>query len=243
MNLADSFLLFFSVVAGGALPLLFNINSRVYLQMALSFGGAYLFSITALHLMPETFSHSENQIGYWVLAGFFLQLILEQFSKGVEHGHIHPHKSARAGFALQVMLGLSIHAFIEGLPLTDYSGFHEQMHPHSHGHNHLLFGIMLHHLPAAFALALLLKHSGYSVKWVWICLLIFALMSPLGAWVGTMLDLNLQNFKALMAVVIGTFLHISTTILFEMEEGGHHHISYQKLGAILAGLAIAVLLT
>src|SRR5690606_4303797 len=102
MNLADSFLLFFSVVAGGALPLLFNINSRVYLQMALSFGGAYLFSITALHLMPETFSHSENQIGYWVLAGFFLQLILEQFSKGVEHGHIHPHKSARAGFALQV---------------------------------------------------------------------------------------------------------------------------------------------
>jgi hypothetical protein len=44
-----------------------------------------------------------------------------------------------------------------------------------------------------------------------------------------------------MAFVIGTFLHISTTILFENSE--HHIFSKQKLLSVLAGVSIAALIS
>jgi hypothetical protein len=42
-----------------------------------------------------------------------------------------------------------------------------------------------------------------------------------------------------MAMVIGIFLHISTTILFESSDG--HKFSLQKILAIIIGACIAVL--
>ena len=41
-----------------------------------------------------------------------------------------------------------------------------------------------------------------------------------------------------MAIVIGIFLHISTTILFESSEG--HKFSSQKILAIIVGSVIAI---
>jgi hypothetical protein len=42
-----------------------------------------------------------------------------------------------------------------------------------------------------------------------------------------------------MAIVVGIFLHISTTILFEMSDG--HKFSIQKIITIIVGGFIAVL--
>jgi hypothetical protein len=44
-----------------------------------------------------------------------------------------------------------------------------------------------------------------------------------------------------MAFVIGTFLHISTTILFENSE--QHHFSKKKLLAVLVGIGLATLIS
>ena len=43
----------------------------------------------------------------------------------------------------------------------------------------------------------------------------------------------------LSAIVIGIFLHVSTTILFEVEEG--HRFNFRKGLAVLAGLGAGVL--
>ena len=111
-------LLFFFVLGGGSLAFYPNFHKEVILNRILTFVGAYILGILVLHLLPEVFTDATHKhIGLWILSGFFLQLFLDQLSLGVEHGHIHNHfHSGRMRFVGQVMLGLSLHAFIEGIP-------------------------------------------------------------------------------------------------------------------------------
>lgn len=240
MHFFDYLILFLSVLLGGGIAFYFQKNNKNLLQLVLSFSGAFILGISVLHLMPVAFSNPGNSVGLLILLGFFVQLLLEQLSQGVEHGHIHaPHEQAKTGFALQVLLGLCVHAFFEGMPLSN-----ETIHAHHH-HDHLLYGIILHKAPAAFALVLLLLISGYQKTFIWVSLLVFAAMSPLGAAVGQYLQTHggltavRQNY--IVAFVVGSFLHIATTILFEVDNSSHHHIPLKKFVAILVGIGMAIL--
>lgn len=229
---------------GGGVAFYLRQNSSRYLSIILSFSGAYILGITVLHLLPTVFVGGEEQIGLWILCGFFIQLMLEQLSSGVEHGHIHAHQQARPAFAMQIMLGLCIHAFMEGMPLSNYDEFHAHIYGHDHSNDHLLYGIILHKAPAAFALVLLLLLSEFSKTFVLTCLVVFALMSPLGAGTADYLYqtgvLKPDVLKIIVAIVIGSFLHIATTILFEVDDSSHHKISWQKMLAIIVGIGGAI---
>ncbi len=234
-------LLFSSVLIGGfAATAGSGERYRRYLPLLLSFSGAYLLGIAALEMIPEVFGHATSTIGLWLLGGFFIQLVLEGFSQGVEHGHVHAHEQAGRGYALQVMLGLGLHALLEGLPLGAGGVVHELHTGHLHGSaDRLLFGIVLHKLPAAFALGLLLTTSGYSRRFVWGCLLTFAALSPVGAMIGNWISLDHLWRDRILALVIGSFLHISTTILFEADGAHSHRISPKKFLVIIAGMGVA----
>jgi len=245
MSLLEYLLLFLSVIVGGGFAFFLEKSKRSYLHLILSFSGAYILGITVLHLLPTVFSASEKWTGVWILVGFFVQLLLEQLSRGVEHGHMHSPKEAHTSFALQILLGLSVHAFIEGMPLGYYETLHSGHEGHNHGESHLLIGIILHKAPAAFALIVLMLVAKYSRPLILICLFVFASMSPLGAGLGEILDakglLDPQMMRNLIALVIGSFLHIATTILFEQDSTHHHSISLRKLIAIVLGFGIAML--
>jgi len=243
MSLWEYIILFGSVALGGSLALIFPIKTRKTLQLVLSFSGAYILGIIVLHLMPSVFGGSQAQTaGLWVLGGFLAQIILEQLSAGLEHGHIHaPHKIT-VGFVVSVLLGLSVHAFIEGMPLSYYQSYldsHTHLH-HSH-HSHYLIGIILHHIPAAFALANLLLLSKMAKKWVWCCLLLFSAMSPLGALLAGSLSISSEFQTGILAFAMGSLLHIATVILFEMDASSHMHLSVKRLAAILLGIGAALL--
>lgn len=243
MQFWEYLLLFLSVVMGGGLAFGLRRFRPDYLQLVLSFSGAYILSITALHLLPSIYRDQDAVIGIWLLAGFFLQLMLEQLSRGVEHGHVHVHQQAGRGFAVSLMIGLCLHAFLEGLPLSHYHALHP-VHAAdgnflTHG-NHLLYGIILHKLPAAFALVTLLLGSGFRPTVVFGLLLIFASMSPLAAQLAALSEWGARYLIYIVAVVIGSFLHISTTILFEADDKRQHRISWRKLLAIALGLAIGL---
>lgn len=190
--------------------------------------------------MPGIFNNASSKQGLFVLLGFCIQLTLEQFSGGVEHGHTHTHQGAGVGFTISIMVGLCIHAFMEGMPLSTYENFHAHTHGHDAEHNHLLLGIILHKAPAAFALVLLLLMSGFKKNVVWLCLFIFAIMSPLGGYVGEIAQFSIEMQQIVVAIVVGSFLHISTTIIFEAD-GGNHKILGKKLVAIISGMSIALL--
>jgi zinc and cadmium transporter len=223
-------ILFFSAILGGLAIFLVKNDKSQLLKLILSFSGAYLFAITVLHLIPDAYSGPDGyEIGIYILIGFLLQIFLEQFSQGVEHGHIH-HQHNHT-FPYGIMISLCLHAFLEGMPLA------------KDHHNEFIFGIALHHIPAAFALASILMQSHIKKTPLIFYLGIFAIMAPLGYWV----SLGLSNgslggienyFNKIMGIVIGIFLHISTTILFE--SSADHKINLRKMTAVILGIGIAL---
>lgn len=245
MEITEYLILFLAVLIGGSVALYLQQVKAKYLSWILSFSGAYLLGIAMLHLMPIAFQEPAANPGLWILIGFFVQLLLEQLSGGVEHGHIHPHEHAGSGYMLQLMLGLCLHAFFEGLPLGNYEDFQHQHHGHVHSGQHLLVGIILHKAPAAFALTALLLASKFRKSTVIICLIVFASMSPLGAALAAtlgeqgILDQGVQ--EKIIAFVIGSFLHIATTILFETDGAAHHRLPWRKMLLIGLGLGLAIL--
>ena len=240
MHIWEYFLLLSTVLLGGLAALMVNPKDSSSLQLFLSFSGAYILGTCVMDIMPTVFRSDVEHVGIYILVGFFIQLILEQFSGGVEHGHIHvPHHQDQVRrHTTMVMIGLCLHAFMEGLPLGG--------HDHDHSGHHLLWSIVLHKAPAAFALVLLLKKSRYRKSVLWILLIIFALMSPLAAVLTSSFtgqnQITSWHINVLQAVVIGSFLHIATTILFESDSSNDHHsVPLPKLMAILVGIGIAVL--
>jgi zinc and cadmium transporter len=236
MSIIESVIMFLSVTLAGMLFFsVRTVNQRV-LKLTLAFTGAFLFSLTLTHLLPSVFSIEAPKAGIYILAGFFLQLILEYFTEGIEHGHEHHHHGK--GFPVGMMIGLCLHSFLEGMPLAGHG------HHHDHGHS-LLIGIALHHLPVAFVLVSMLVHSGVSKSWAITNLILFAAMAPLGSWFSGMLSqTELMNISAhydkIMGLVIGIFLHISTTILYE--SGSDHRFNLYKLMVILLGASVALIL-
>ncbi|MCE3280865.1 MAG: putative divalent heavy-metal cations transporter [Bacteroidetes bacterium] len=228
--------LFCSVIVSGVSVLFINISSK-NLKLLLSFSGAFLFAISVLHLIPEIYSSGTANIGVYILVGFFAQILLEFFSEGIEHGHIHIHKHdhAHSAFPYAMMIGLSIHSFLEGMPLANGD---------THAHDSLLTGIVLHNIPIAIALMTMLLQSHISKKQAIMWLIVFALITPLGSFTSYAIGANMigglsMYFDRIMAVVVGIFLHISTTILFESSE--NHRFNLIKFVVIILGAALAFL--
>ncbi len=222
--------LIFSVLIGVLIVVWLKPSNKI-VRLLLAFSGAYLLSVTILHLLPEVYHHTNDtkQIGIFILAGIVLQFILESFSKGAEHGHIHAHGNAK-DFPWLLFVSLCIHAFSEGLPL------HSHGH-HGHEHN-LLWAIVVHKIPIAIVLTTFFLHAKYATKHIIIFLSFFALMSPLGVFLAEKWSFLVNYATQINALIIGVFLHISTIILFESTE--NHKFNIQKFLAILAGILLTV---
>jgi zinc transporter ZupT len=94
---------------------------------------------------------------------------------------------------------------------------------------------VLHNFPVSIALLGMLLQSGMKpAAWIGI-LIVFASMAPIGMTVSA--HSSLANYsRELMAFVVGIFMHISTTILFESGEG--HRVDLPKLAAIVIGTGL-----
>ena len=223
--------LILSVFIGALLVLVIKELKANAIKLLLAFSGAYLFAISVFHLLPEVYSGGSKHIGLFLLIGFIIQIILEFFSQGIEHGHSH---LSNKSIPISMLVSLAIHAFLEGMPLAD-------THGHGHSHHHLqeglLTGIAIHKLPVTIVLMSLFAQAGYSKIKSFSLIAIFALMTPLGTLSGDMIQELSKYNKEITAIVLGIFLHISTTILFENSEG--HKFNLQKLLVIGLGSVLA----
>lgn len=232
-----------SALLGGVISLNYSNKGGVNYSLILAFSGAYLFAITIIHILPELFSHAANAglTGIYVLGGFFLQQLLEVFTAGAEHGHVHKtdhQHTHKSGLAISLLIGLSVHALLEGSLLA-----HSQANPATTSKLAIALGIGLHKLPAAFAMMTILLCYYNSITKPIIFLTLFAFASPLGLII-SQYAIDVQFFtqeaiNVLFAIVSGSFLYISTTVVFESSPG--HHIKWNKLLVLLLGAGTAVL--
>jgi len=200
------------------------------------FLGAALF-----HMLPEAtmaFTSALGEIHYplaelFCAAGFLLLLLFERISN---------RSNAHDGIALPYVIALIIiiHSLIEGAAL----GVNTILETASI----IFLAIIVHKGSESFALAITLNRSKLNRYHVWSLVGVFALMTPLGIAMGTILTLFLQNQTSQLltagfnAFAAGTFLYMST-----LHHINHHHRVHDSEGIIeffvfLAGLSVMALL-
>lgn len=238
MEITYAIILFLVAFIPGLLIIQLQKPLKFDLKYLLVFAGAFIFSITIVHLLPELLTTSSNpqRIGLFVLVGFFMQIFLDFVTTGVEHGHLHYHGHHSRFSPVMLMVGLCIHALMDGSILI-HPGEHETG-GHSTG---LLIGIILHKIPAAIALMSVLNINFKNKKVLILLLVIFSLASPFGLIFSDLMNkyslVSEEGFMILFAIVSGNFLHISTTIYFESSPDHSFHkkkIFISLLGALLA---------
>lgn len=215
-------LLFASVILGYVISVIFSKKGIKHTGLYLAFSGAFLLSITVFELLPEVFADANKEIAVWVMVGILIQIFLEFFSKGAEHGHVHLHDKQKV-FPWVLFASLSIHAIMEGLPISEG--------------NNMLWAIIVHKVPVAIILSLFFIQANYKKTTTLAFMLLFALMTPLGSYLMHTVSFFESHHMELKAMVIGIFLHVSTTILFESSK--NHSFNLAKVTTILLAIILA----
>lgn len=218
-------LLFLSVAVGYFIALFLKKKELRNMEIFLAFSGAFLLSITVFELLPEVFEIPSKSIGVYIMLGILLQIFLEFFSKGAEHGHVHLHSETKH-FPWVLFVSLSIHAFMEGFPISE--------------DNNLLLAIIIHKIPVAIILSFFFITAGYKRITTLLFLFFFAIMTPLGSFIASNYGIVHQYETEISALVIGIFLHVSTTILFESSK--NHKFNLPKMTAVLVAVFLAYFL-
>lgn len=201
------------------------------------FGGAFLLGICVLSLLPESIILVWPKDGnpevdprpfFAILVGFLIQQMLESLSAHAEHGHVENHKVDAP--VLGLMLGLCLHAFLEGMPLVDMGGSVNKG---------LLYGILIHNIPVALILVALLTARRMSFWQVLGLLAVFGAMSPLGSlFTLYVVQPDEDQQRMIIGLVIGVLLHVSSSILFDHKQ---HDKLWLNLGLSLLAFALAFL--
>lgn len=225
------------------IPLKKNFSPRTMNYITV-FGGAFLFASCFINLVPHLFLTPDPnrfltpnlhiKIAASVMVGFLIQLFLEHLTNGAEHGHnhcddcAHHHHPGSVHPITGLIIGLSIHSFLEGMPLVDLDG---------DIHQGLLYGIVLHNIPIALVLIALFLSNRYTFVRSLLLLTLFAVMTPLGSLTNLYLVPQSELLQSLiMGVVIGILLHVSVSILFDHD---HNTFSFIKLVLILIAFVAA----
>lgn len=225
----ELFILLVGAFVGGMLAWTVKVSASK-MKLILAFSGAFMLGLCFFHVLPEAYNEVGHAAGVWVLVGFMIQIMLEVLSKGMEHGHAHALPGKQLPVAL--FIGLGLHALIEGLP---FGG------AHAHEHHSLLAGVIIHKIPVAFILGTVLRGAGYSFKRGALAMFGFAAMAPLGGIITHVLEGQIIEVGAfhgiVQAILVGVFLHIATTIIFESDKG--HAFNITKVVAIALGFVLA----
>lgn len=196
------------------------------INMLLAFSGAFLLSITVLEFIPHVYEAKNGKdVGLFILAGILFQLILEFMSGGAEHGHLHAEKN-KSTFPWSLFISLCVHSLLEGFPIGE--------------NTNLMYAVMVHKIPVSIIISTFLFQTNLSKLQVVFFVLLFAFMTPLGTYLGMYTNFLSDVRIYIDAIVIGVFLHISTTILFESSK--NHRFNAAKFTVIIVGFLVAYLL-
>lgn len=183
-------------------------NSHVDFPVGETLATGVFLGAALLHMLPEANSMF-YKLGYhypfaYIITGsiFLLFLWFEHLGKEIYHHHDRSYPA----FAIVAWLMLSIHSLVLGTAL----GF-----SHDYALVVMLFlAIIVHKWAESFAIAVQLNKSSLRPRHSFIFFMIFALMTPLGIFIGWYLGHGVQTDSLfdpiLVATSAGTFLYLGT---------------------------------
>ncbi|MEQ9023459.1 MAG: ZIP family metal transporter [Pseudomonadales bacterium] len=267
MNLVlFSILVFLLVFAFGYLPFIRKIASGPHvLGRMTALAGGFLIGAALLIALPEGFEvylHATEGgelsgrsgwmqpafiAGLAVLGGFLMMLILEGFGFGHDvheehhdhsHEHGHQHVNHPEGSAKMLVVGLSMHALMDGFAIGAAYALGELALSLQ-----LALVILMHKFPAAFSLSAYSLHERHDKKRSMTDLLLFAAATPLAILLSaTMFAAVDQSYIGLMLLFsAGTFIYVATVDVLP-----NIHIqekSRETLWLVLGGITAMVVLS
>lgn len=251
-------------LAGGFAPVLLRggVRGTRWLVLSNAFAGGVFLGAALLHMLPHALAghayfeeahagHGHaNPSAFLLLAGgflfiLFIEKVLPQrrdfdeprmVEEAMEHRH-HDFQGVR--YPAILLLALSIHAFFAGLALGSVDQVETIVA--------LLVAILAHKLIESFALGVTLANSPYPRKVVTRLLILFALVTPFGIFMGSVLTRAAFGhsadiaYVAFNAIAAGTFLYIATMdILAET----FYRATYRwlKFACVLLGFSLMAIL-
>lgn len=206
--LVNSLIIFLIALVGGLWGLARKISTES-LHLALSLAAGFFLGSVFLELLPISFSQTSSDprtIGGLALAGYALIYVLE---KGIiPHALSGKQSDGHDIVALTALIGLCVHSITEGSALALASG--------AESSGGFLLPIALHKGIASLALGSLFALAGRSPKQIALYLLLFALMTPLGAALTVVLapagelGAGSQLYSWISALTSGVFLYVAT---------------------------------
>lgn len=205
-----SLVIFGVIIAAGVYPFRKKVKSLGHVDFPIgeTLATGVFLGAALLHMLPISDAAFREQ-GYtypwaFVITGivFLLFLWFEHLGKEL----YHHGKTTRSGFALVAWAMLSIHSLMLGAAL----GFSREQY--------LVFvlflAIIVHKWAESFAIAVQLNKTSMSMPVALFFFISFALMTPLGIFLGAYADMNTLQSHAmlpvLMAASAGTFLYLGT---------------------------------
>lgn len=236
-HLLPNLFLFLLTLLAGLLAMRIRLVDDQKMNLLLAFSGSFLLSITFLHLIPETVEEHGHKAGIYLLIGFFLQLLIQRFTHGVEHGHSHVHSHSHHFPLLSILIGMGVHALMEGFPL----GFNYRT---ANTNSSLYLAIATHKLPEIIVIATVIKSVKGRTWQAFGLLTLFALFTPVSSTVASFLGTKYYAISNILSVMIpivaGAFIHIATTIFYESGTK-QHALTLHKTIAIVLGLLLGML--
>lgn len=221
-------LLFGAAAVGGLLPTL-RPETRRSDGFIFSFGSGILLGTAFLHMMPEAGEILGGKVGLAILAGFLSLLLVEKFVM------VHPCEEIGCDFhhlGLSAYLGISLHSLVDGVALgASLVDIRLSMV--------VFLAILVHQIPCGFSLGSLLLLGRHARSRVIGLILLFALMTPIGALLTWRLASGLPESTIGWALGFsaGNFLFIATSDLLPQLQL-HDRKNHRQIIWLLLGLAI-----
>lgn len=223
-KLLTALAIFIVTLSAGWLPFVKRINMRMGIDFPIgeALASGVFLGVGLLHMLSDA-SKGFAEAGYEypfasLLAGamFLFLLWLEHLGRDYyqhqhdhnhSHSHDHGHSCTRGkSFALLAFGMLSLHAFLESAALGLSTNFTIVLM--------LAIAILAHKWAESFALAIQLTKSTLSPKMGIVYFLMFALVAPIGIFLGGYASEKIEHLPLLgptfLALAAGTFLYLGT---------------------------------
>lgn len=215
-------------MAGALLPLARKWSKETF-RLIISFGAGVLFGACFFHMLPETVQPLGKNFGIPLMVGFFVIYILEKFIM------VHACDEDACDFhtvGFSAFVGISFHSLLDGMSMG--AGFITKDIVFM-----VFLAIVIHKFPSALSLTGILVQGGYKRNKIIQLAVIFALTTPVGAFISFFIlkDLNEVILAWAIGISAGTFLYIATSDLLPLVHQQHSK-KYLNLLGLLTGLFV-----
>jgi len=220
-------------LAGGLLLISRKRTAELVARFATPFAAGALLAAAFTDLLPEALEITATGAATrWVLAGIVLFFLLEHFLHWFHHHH--EHEGAIGATAPLIIIGDSIHNFLDGIAIgaafliSVPTGIVTAL------------AVAAHEIPQEIGDFGLLLKTGMSKQKVMLINAASALMSTIGAvltfWLGSVASLPLGELLALTA---GLFIYIAASDLIPtVHEGSKGKLTYLSALLLIAGVIV-----